>query len=296
MNIVVRQNSGLGNQLFQYAAGRYLAKRYHATLQVSQELDHNLVSFGHPRPVLLGRYAVCAQVRPASYFDRLVLSTRRRFQLPAKLARAACKIQVIRQNPERFLFHQELQIAAGVRTAYMFGFWQDAEIVRQIEPELRRELSLIEPLRGNDLEVATRIAAAELPISLHFRRGDYASFFGSDMLLSNGYYQRAISHFVKQNPRSSFFVFSDDVEFSREWSRGDPRIIIVDHNDATRGHEDMRLMSLCRHHIIANSTFSWWGAWLNERSDKQIVAPSKWLGFDTRTIAMASPSWILLDE
>jgi hypothetical protein len=296
MNIIVRQNSGLGNQLFQYAAGRYLAKRYDATLQVSEELDHKLVSFGHPRPVLLRKFAVRAEVRAASHFDRLVLSTRRRFRLLAKLAHAACNIQVIRQNPEQFLFRQELQIATGVRTAYMAGFWQDSEIVQQIEPELRQEFSLIDPLRGKDLEVAQRIAAAEHPISLHFRRGDYASFFGRHMLLSHGYYERAMSHFVQQNPRSTFFVFSDDLKFAREWARADPKIVVVDHNDATRGHEDMRLMSLCRHHIIANSTFSWWGAWLNTRRDKQIVAPAIWLGFDTRTIAMASPSWILLDN
>lgn len=239
-------------------------------MQVSEELDHKLVSFGHRRPVLLRKFAVRAEVRAASYFDRLALSTRRRFQLLTKLAQAACNIQVILQNPEQFLFHQELLIAAGVRTAYLAGFWQDSEIVR--------------------------IAAAEHPISLHFRRGDYASFFGRHMLLSHGYYERAMSHFVNQNPRSTFFVFSDDLKCAREWSRADPRIVIVDHNDATRGHEDMRLMSLCRHHIIANSTFSWWGAWLNTRSDKQIVAPAIWLGFDTRTIAMASPSWILLDN
>src|SRR3984885_13325343 len=202
MNIIVRQNSGLGNQLFQYAAGRYLAKRYDASLQVSEELDHKLVSFGHPRPVLLRKFAVRAEVRAASYFDRLVLSTRRRFQLLAKLARAACNIQVIRQNPERFLFHQELQIAAGVRTAYMVGFWQDSQIVQQVEPELRRELSLVDPLRGKDLEVATRIAESDHAISLHIRRGDYASFFGREMLLSTRYYERAISHFVEQNPRS----------------------------------------------------------------------------------------------
>jgi hypothetical protein len=296
MNIVVRQSSGLGNQLFQYAAGRYLAKRYGATLQVSQEPDHKLMSFGHARPVLLGKFSVCAQVRPVSYFDRLVLSRRGRYQLVGKLVRAACSIQVIKQNPERFLFHQELQIAAGIRTAYMVGFWQDSQIVQQVEPELRRELSLVDPLRGKDLELAKRIAGAEHPISIHFRRGDYASFFGRHMLLSSGYYDRAINHFVEQNPRSTFFAFSDDVDFARAWSRSDPRIVVVDHNDATRGHEDMRLMALCRHHIIANSTFSWWGAWLNARSDKQIVAPAKWLGFDTRAIAMASPSWILLDE
>ena len=133
MNIVVRQSSGLGNQLFQYAAGRYLASD-----------TANVANFAGVRPqprVLwyLGRcyyleFSIRAQLKKASYFDRRALSTRRRFQLPAHIARAARKIQVIRQNPEQFLFHQELQIAVGVRTAIWSGFGRTQRSCTRLSP------------------------------------------------------------------------------------------------------------------------------------------------------------------
>jgi hypothetical protein len=69
----------------------------------------------------------------------------------------------------------------------------------------------------------------------------------------------------------------------------------VGHNDAGSAHEDLRLMSLCRHHIIADSAFSWWGAWLNPYCDKQVIAPARWLGYDTASSAIAGPEWTLLD-
>jgi hypothetical protein len=115
------------------------------------------------------------------------------------------------------------------------------------------------------------------------------------MLLSKAYYERAISHILTRNPRSTFFVFSDDTAFAREWARAHPRMVVVDHNDENLAHEDLRLMSLCRHHIIANSTFSWWAAWLNPRSDKLVIAPKKWLGFDTVKTPIAFPGWTLVD-
>jgi hypothetical protein len=295
MQIVVKQSSGLGNQLFQYAAGRCLAKRYGASLRVAHQLPHLLVSHGHPRTVLLQRFAICAPVRQASYFDRLVASDRPELQRAARLTRTACKIQLLRQAPERCMFHTNLRIAKGTRSAYLQGFWQDYAVVREVETELRRELSLIEPPRGKNLEMAKRIAAARNPVSLHLRRGDYGPFFGEHMMLPIAYYQHAISHLLNQDRQTTFFVFSDDVAFAREWLRGDPRFVVVDHNNEAAAHEDLRLMSLCRHHIIANSTFSWWGAWLNARHDKQVIAPARWLGFDTIKLAVYCPEWTLLD-
>src|ERR1700687_2267403 len=84
---------------------------------------------------------------------------------------------IVRQSPERCLFHQHIRIAEGTRVVYLQGLWQDHSIVREVETELRRELSLVEPLRGGKLEVAKRIAAARNPVSLHLRRGDYGPFF-----------------------------------------------------------------------------------------------------------------------
>jgi Glycosyl transferase family 11 len=167
--------------------------------------------------------------------------------------------------------------------------------VREVESDLRRELVLVEPLRGRNLEVAQRIGAARNPVSIHLRRGDYGACLGPHMVLPMAYYEHAISHILNQERQSTFFVFSDDVAFARDWWRGDPRFVVVDHNNEAAAHEDLRLMSLCRHHIIANSTFSWWGAWLSPYCDKQVIAPARWLGLDTAKTAIACPGWTLLD-
>jgi hypothetical protein len=97
-----------------------------------------------------------------------------------------------------------------------------------------------------------------------------------------------------QFPNCSFFIFTDDVAHAREWVADRAGCIIVDHNDALTAHEDLWLMASCRHHIIANSTFSWWGAWLNPRTDKCVIAPSEWLGFRTAETHIAPPDWVLL--
>jgi hypothetical protein len=115
------------------------------------------------------------------------------------------------------------------------------------------------------MEIAERIVAAEKPVSVHLRRGDYATVFGPESILSMSYYERAIQQMIDRLDQCTFFVFSDDASFARQWVRSNPRFVVVDHNDAKSAHEDIRLMSLCRHHIIANSSFSWWGAWLNPR-------------------------------
>jgi hypothetical protein len=114
-------------------------------------------------------------------------------------------------------------------------------------------------------------------------------------VLPLAYYEHAISHMLNQDRHCTFFVFADDVPFARDWLRGDPRFLVVGHNDAGSAHEDLRLMSLCRHHIIADSAFSWWGAWLNPYCDKQVIAPARWLGADTASSAIAAPDWMLLD-
>jgi hypothetical protein len=295
MQIVVKQSSGLGNQLFQYAAGRCLAKRHGASLRIAHQLPRLLQSHGHARSFLLQRFAIAAPVREASYFDRLAVTDKPQLQALARAARTAFKIQVVRQSPEHCQFPHELRIRRGVRTVYLQGFWQDYSLVREIESDLRRELTLVEPLGGRNLEVAKRIGAARNPVSIHLRRGDYGACLGSHMVLPIAYYEHAISLILNQDRHSTFFVFSDDVPFARDWSRGDPRFVLVDHNSEAAAHEDLRLMSLCRHHIIANSTFSWWGAWLNPYCDKQVIAPARWLGFDTAKTAIACPGWTLLD-
>ena len=294
MQIVVRQTSGLGNQLFQYAAGRYLAKKYAASLRIAHELPQNLALHGWSRPVLLQKFAISAQIGQVNPFDRLVLSTQPHFALAGQIARAAGKIQVIRQEPDAFLLRHDFQVLDGSRIVYLLGYWQTHSIVREVEAELRAELSLVEPLGEASQRMAQRIAATKTSVSIHLRRGDYLTVFGAKAVLPAAYYDRAIEVMMERFPDSTFFIFSDDVPYAKEWAARNPRFVLVDHNDAATAHEDLRLMALCQHHVIANSTFSWWGAWLNPRSDKQVVAPANWLGFETSKTDIALPGWTLI--
>ena len=205
----------------------------------------------------IGVFAALSIAAQANDFDRLVVSDQPRLQGARRLARAACKIQIVRQSPERCLFHQHIRIAEGTRIVYLRGFWQDYSIVREVETELRRELSLVKPLRGGNLEVAKRIAAARNPASLHLRRGDYGPFFGEHMMLPIAHYQHPISHKLNQDRLSTFFVFSDDAALAKDRLRGDPRFDVVDHNNETAAHEDLRLMWLCRPQACMATISAW---------------------------------------
>ncbi len=294
MQIVVRQTSGLGNQLFQYAAGRYLAKKFGASLRIAHELPHDPAIDRYLRPLMLQKFAITAPIGPVNHFDRLVLSTRTRYALPSRLLRKAARVQVIQEAADAFLFHHAFPVIKGTRMVYLLGYWQAHSIVASVAAELRREFRLRERPGEQSRQMAERIAAAPMPVSVHIRRGDYPTVFGQRAVLSSEYYDAAMARMRAQFPDCSFFIFSDDAAYAREWVAGRVACVIVDHNDAATAHEDLWLMSTCRHHIIANSTFSWWGAWLNPRTDKRVMAPSEWLGFATAETHIASPDWELI--
>ena len=291
--VVVRQTDGLGNQLFQYAAGRSLAKKYGATLRIAHELPRNLTSSRFARPILLQKFSIAANLGPATSFDRLVLSTRPRFALPSWMARRAKSIQVIREKPDAFIVYQPFAVEAWAHTVYLLGYWQAHPIVDFVDTELRTELSLREAPGEMSRGQAQRITAAKTPISVHIRRGDYLLSINHKALPSD-YYERSVQLMREHFPDCTFFVFSDDAKFAHEWCAERPGFVVVDHNNEATAHEDLWLMSLCQHHVIANSTFSWWGAWLNARDDKRVIAPASWLGFRTAETDIAPSSWWLV--
>ena len=294
MQIVVRQTSGLGTQLFQYAAGRHLAKKFGASLRIAHDLPNNLANQEYLRPLMLQKFAITAPIGPVNRFDRLVLSTRTRYALPSRLLRKVARVQVIREAVDAFLFHHPFPVIKGTRMVYLLGYWQAHSIVASVAPELRREFRLREPPGEQSRRMAEQIAAAPMPVSVHIRRGDYPTVFGQQAVLPGEYYETAMARMRARFPNCSFFVFSDEAAYAREWVGDRVGCVIVDHNDAATAHEDLWLMSKCRHHIIANSTFSWWGAWLNPRADKCVTAPSEWLGFATAETHIASPDWALI--
>ncbi len=294
MQTVARLLSGLGNQLFQYAAGRHLARKHGGSLRIVHEWVHDQGTGGVQRPVMLHKFAITAPVGPLNRFDRLVLSGNPRHAVASRLLRKTARVQIVREAPDAFLFHHAFPISKGTQFVFLVGYWQAHSIAASVEAELRQEFRLREQPGELSRRMAEKIAAAPMPVSIHIRRGDYLTVLGEHAVLSSRYYEEAMARMRTQFPNCSFFIFTDDVAHAREWLADRADCTIVDHNDALTAHEDLWLMSMCRHHIIANSTFSWWGAWLNPRTDKCVMAPSDWLGFKTAETHIAPPDWVLL--
>lgn len=255
--ITARLLGGLGNQMFQYAAGRALALRRGVDLALdARETD---AKGGHWRNGL-GALSVVT-VPPAD------LPPDRKARPVAYAVWRATTRRLIRQRGPGF----DARVVTAPDGAYLHGYFQSERYFADHAAAIRRELRPAAPLPAEARALADRIAAADRPVSLHVRRGDYLAS-GAYAACDAAYYDRALEALGAAGP---VFAFSDDPD----WVRGNLNLglplEVVDLPGA--GPEvDMALMSACTQHVIANSTFSWWGAWLNGKPGKRVVAPKAW--------------------
>lgn len=299
MKILLIHKDGLGNQLFQYAAGVFYAKKYGATLEILRRHNHIDTAFGHPRPFLLSNFCISAPVRKFTVLDRLICSASRRKWPLVILTRFATRSEV-QQEPfaQHWTFLPTLPVLPSTRVVYLEGYFQAYQYAQDVEDYLRTEFCFRRPPSEKNRDTLERIRAAENPVSVHVRGGDYANWHSGARLLPPSYYARAIQTMMERISNPAFFVFSDDIAFARESLPKGERIEFVDHNDESNSHEDLRLMSACRHHIIANSTFSWWGAWLDPCSTKVVCAPMIWQDDDPTTPHpdLLPPAWLRIPK
>jgi hypothetical protein len=298
LEVVVREFGGLGNQLFQYAAGRYYAKQYGAAMSIAVDPAWNAQCNGLPRPCLLQHFSIPARMEERSLRDRILLTDKPWLQAAVIPFKRAFRVQVFNEQPGHlYHFLPDLPLEPHVETLYLQGYFQTHLLVGEVADELREDLIFKEPPQGTNRELLQKISQSRNPVSLHVRRGDSILPWEGKVVLSTDYYYQAISIMKERLVDPTFFVFSDDMDFVKESLRWDARMVFVEHNDDFTAHEDLRLMSSCHHHIIANSTFSWWGAWLTPRLDKTVIAPSRWfLAGDNRHQNLIPPDWILLDS
>lgn len=298
MHVVVRQVSGLGNQLFQYAAGLYFSRRYDARMSMVLDAPQNATSHGYPRPFLLSKFSITAPYRHYTAYDRLLLSTKAAFKPLAVVPKTLMGVKSYTQDfDRRYIFLPDLPVSRQTGMLYLGGYWQAYGYSEEIAGELRREFAFREPASGQNLEVLKRMEQSEHPVSLHMRRGDYTLAAEGNIALPLTYYEQAIRYFKERLGNPTFFVFSDDIEFAKTNLPRDIDAVFVDHNDSFTAHEDLRLMSACHDHIMANSTFSWWGAWLNPRPNKTVYAPKYWLlKRDSYFPDLMPPSWVLAEN
>jgi len=289
--ILTRISGGLGNQMFQYAAGRRLALvRGTGLLLDLSPIDDPRVKT--PRRYELHAYPIRATIASAAELEAIAA---RRDSLAARIARRACGGRRDAATERHFHFDPEvLDLPDG---SCLQGYWQSERYFADAADDVRRELTLERPAAARNALLLERIESCNA-VSVHVRRGDYvtvAQAHATHGLCSLDYYRGAARYLAERVADPVFFAFSDDPDWVRENLRLEGETVVVDHNGPDAGPEDLRLMSRCAHHVIANSTFSWWGAWLDPRPDKVVVAPERWFQDGARdTSDLVPASWIRL--
>ena len=286
--IVMRLKGGLGNQLFQYALGRALSLSKNTTLQ----LDTSSFKSDTLREYRLDAFNIAASTSDqlpffatdgrAKHFNTLIQGIRGLFFKP---------YQIIKEKSFSF----DPSVLECSDHAYLDGFWQSEQYFASFAQDIRKDLSLKMPLQGDLKDLAEQISLANA-VSLHVRRGDYVSnptttaYHG---VCSAQWYEEAAKIMEEKVSQPTFFVFSDDYEWAKENLRfNSPAVFIAPSPDGQECN-DMHVMSLCKHHIIANSSFSWWGAWLNPSPSKIIIAPKNWfVAGPKNTNDLIPSSWI----
>jgi hypothetical protein len=320
--VAARLSGGLGNQLFQFAAARRLAQSCAARLVLDatpftlpQErrtyalspypIDAAVVFDGYasspirPRVVLPRPRGV--PIHPYGLVNRIAdRLTGRPGAVEGAVSAVASHLRRARGGTSGLQVFRESTfdydpafMALGAGT-YLDGYWQSYRYFDGVRDIISRELTL--PLEPNSLnrEWLVRIRSANA-VCIHVRRGDYlmADHFADHGVCSPDYYARAMRLVAERAESPRFFVFSDDLAWSRaHFAAAD--VAFVDANPPAAAHDELKLMAACRHHIIANSSLSWWGAWLARHDGQIVIAPDPWFSTRNATPDLFPADWIAL--
>jgi len=292
--ITIRLVGGLGNQMFQYAAALGLAVRREARVT----LDLSAFSAYATWPYQLDRLQVPQDISAEQPLRRPAGRS-----LPARVVRrltgGGVKANGLYVEPH-FHFDEAFFALVGDEIR-LEGYFQSPLYFAGCQDVLRRHFQPIEPFGSAAREWSQRIAASRCSVSLHVRRGDYVTNPDAAAVhaaLGEGYYGRAVAVIRRIiGGDIDFFLFSDEPDFVQQAFADLPRAHVV-RTDPERSWEDMFLMARCRHHIIANSSYSWWGAWLNASPEKVVIAPAQWFTREklatTNVMDLYPEGWIIL--
>lgn len=173
-------------------------------------------------------------------------------------------------------YHPEVLDLKGINV--IVGYWQNEKYFKDYRTQILDCFTFPEfsPEETKNIEISEKIKS-ENSVSIHVRRGDYCGNPWYDGIITTEYYNRAIEYIKSKIENPHFFIFSDDIDWCEKNLNISDAHDFINWNKGSASYRDMQLMSLCKHNIIPNSSFSWWGAWLNNNSEKIVVCPTKWI-------------------
>jgi hypothetical protein len=260
---LIKMIGGLGNQMFIYAFYLQMRKRFPGTRIDLSDMRHYHAHNGYE-------------------LDRVFGISDNEFCIakPLKKVLEFLFFKVILERKQNLETMEAFTKSYAYPFLYFKGFYQSERFFKDVEGEVRQAFAFdLNKANAESQTLARQIQENPHAVSLHVRRGDYMEpkfYKRYGTVCSQAYFQRAVEMMLAQVPQAHFYIFSDDVEWVQQNLRL-PRATVVSCNRGADSWQDMMLMSLCRHNIICNSTFSWWGAWLNANPEKRVIAPSRWL-------------------
>jgi hypothetical protein len=284
--IITEINGGLGNQLFQYAAGLYLALKHQTDLKVSIQFKNNDTSrklgLSHFNTnVIEATQDEINQLYPSSAINRSIHSF-----LPPSFK------QYFREK--HFAYQSGFNKLGS--NVYLKGYWQSERYFSTIANQVKDVFTLQTHFYSNILPLIEEIKQTE-SVSIHVRKGDYLLHPYSDYYasLESAYYNNALAALQENLPQLKLYVFTDDPKWVKENLALPIPYTLISGVQTTSMYEDFQAMLTCKYHIIANSSFSWWTAWLSDRDGKKVVAPKEWFkNGPSDTADLIPKSWLIV--
>ncbi len=286
--VIVQLTGGLGNQMFQYAFGRYIAEKNQTVLK----LDTHILLDRSPgksklfvfRNFDLDIFNITAQTASLDEISRFItpLYSNKYYYL----FRRILKKPYNRIIEPHFHFAEEM-LGLTLTDCYLIGGWQSENYFKSIENIIRKEFSFNFKLDSRDLELLDKIQNSN-SVCVHIRRGDYVNH-PVHGVTGLDYYEKAINYLTSKISNIKLYIFSDDIEWCKQnFSINNIKSFFVDHSCTNGAFKyDLKLMTACKYYIIPNSTFGWWAAWLNPNKEKIVIAPEKWFNdskYDTQNL------------
>lgn len=280
--IIVKIKAGLGNQMFQYALGRRLSLDWHDELKLDLSWFENIKKNETARELDINK--LNTTISKAS--EEEILKAQ-----PNIFKKIFVKINSRLNKSYFYTFFPN--VLKKKKVVYLDGYFQSYKYFDSIRETLLKDFTLKDGFSAEAVLIKNQIEQAGQSVAMHIRRGDYVvaykDWHGS---LDTRYYEAGLADIKKKHPNVTLFIFSDDIEWAKQNLRFENPIVFVS-RPGLQAIEELQLMSLCTHQVIANSSFSWWGAWLNKNPEKIVVAPKQWLAAaDINTKDLLPLDWV----
>jgi len=289
MTISTYLQGGLGNQMFQYAAAKALAQHY----QVNLSIDSSW--FSYPPLGITKRNLDLSYLNISCKDITSSPPTKHKSKLALLLGSYLPYGPIVKIQRNAFNFNKSLFRLKNLkgRDLNLIGYWQSYKYFEKIRPILLSEFKTKNSIAEHYQSYLEQIRSSD-SVMLHIRRGDYvnspsaAKFHG---VLPLSYYQQAIEALLLNQPNAHFFIFSDNLPWAKEALPKDLKITFVENSlQADAAAQELQLMYECQHHIIANSSLSWWGAWLKKDCSGLVFAPNRWISDSSLDLSNLLPA------